>query len=230
MLIEEDSVNVVVDAPLRGAQRLRPQMRSVGFAHAVAALALLGVLAFGSLRGCTGVEVQVIPAGMALALFILLSSFVMVVRVPRVSAVAPALALGASLPLFGGAVAGWTWVVTQPCMGNVLDREVVTLHIVTAASAAVVATSLWLLISRDEIEPWHATSGVVVATAGALTVLVLGVGFTVLLDSGTPLAATTLAVTIPWAIAVGAAGWLRPSPALAMVAPGLVQALWLLAR
>ena len=55
--------------------------------------------------------------------------------------------------------------LSQPCVGNVLDREVVTLLLVTAASTAALATSLWLLVSRDEIEPWHATRGVVAATA-----------------------------------------------------------------
>ena len=171
----------VVDAPVRDGQRVRPQMRSVGIAHAVAALALLGVLAFGSLNDCAGTPVQVIPACTELALFVAVAAVAMIARVPRVSAIAPALALGAALPLLGGAVSGWMWVTTQPCVGNVLDREVVTLHIVTAAAAAVTATSLWLLISRDEVEPWYATSGVVAATAGAMTVLVLGVGVAVIL-------------------------------------------------
>ena len=48
----------------------------------------------------------------------------MIARVPRVSAIAPALALGASLPLLGAALSGWLWVIGQPCMGNVLDRAV----------------------------------------------------------------------------------------------------------
>ena len=176
MVVEEELVHEVIEAPTRDGQRLRPQMRSVGFAHGVAALALLAVLAFGSLKDCSGVEVRVIPAGIGLALLVALAAVAMIVRAPRVSAIAPALSLGASLSLFGGAVAGWVWVAPQPCMGNVLDREVVTLHIVTAAAAAVVATSLWLLISRDEIEPWYATSGVVVSAAGALTVLIVGIG------------------------------------------------------
>ena len=221
-------MNVVVEAPTRGAQRVRPQMRSVGIAHAVAAAALLGVLGFGTLTACSGADVRMIPAGAELAMFVLLSSVVMLVRTPKVSAIAPALALGASVALLGGAIAGWTWFASQPCMGNVLDREMVTLHVVTAAAAAVVVTSLWLLIARDEIEPWYGASGVVVSAAGALTVLIIGVGSTVLLHTGTPLAATTIAVTIPWAIAVAATGWLRPSPAIAMVTPAVGQAIWLL--
>jgi hypothetical protein len=221
-------VNVVVQAPTRGAQRVRPQMRSVGIAHAVAAAALLGVLGFGTLTACSGADVRMIPAGAELAVFVLLSSVVMLVRTPKVSAIAPALSLGASVSLLGGAIAGWTWFASQPCMGNVLDREVVTLHIVTAAAAAVAATSLWLLIARDELEPWYGASVVVVSAAGALTVLIIGVGSTVLLHTETPLAATTIAVTIPWAIAVAATGWLRPSPAIAIVTPAVGQAIWMM--
>jgi len=203
-------------------------MRSVGIAHAVAAAALLGVLMFGTLTACSGADVRMLPAGAALAMFVLLSSVVMLVRAPKVSAIAPALSLGASVSLLGGAIAGWFWVASQPCMGNALDREVLTLHVVTAAAAAVVVTSLWLLVTRDEIEPWYGTSGVVVSAAGALTVLVIGVGSSVLLDTGTPPAATAIAVTIPWAIAVVATGWLRPSPAIAMVTPAVGQAIWML--
>jgi hypothetical protein len=205
-------------------------MRSVGIAHGVASVALLGVLAFGSLTDCDGVEVRVIPGGLELALFVALASVTMIARLPRMSAIAPALSLGASLPLFGGAVAGWMWVSDQPCMGNVLDREVVTLHIVTAASAAIMATSIWLLVSRDEIEPWYAARGVVVSAAGAFTVLVLGFGFTVILHEYSPFAATTFAITLPWAIVVAMTGWLRPSPAVALAVPAIGQAVWLLIR
>jgi hypothetical protein len=205
-------------------------MRSVGIAHGVASLALLGVLAFGSLNGCDGVAVRVIPGGLELALFVALASVAMIARLPRMSAIAPALSLGASIPLLGGAIAGWVWVSGQPCMGNVLDREVVTLHIVTAASAAIVATSLWLLVSRDEIEPWYAARGVVVSAAGAVTVLILGVGFTVILHEGALFGATMFAITLPWTIIVAATGWLRPSPAVAIAVPAIGQALWLLIR
>ena len=223
-------MNVVVDAPVRESKRVRPQMRSVGVAHGVASLALLGVLAFGSLDGCDGVPVRVIPGGLELALFVTLASVVMIARLPRVSAIGPALSLGASIPLLGGAIAGWMWVSAQPCMGNVLDREVVTLHIVTAASAAVMVTSLWLLVSRDEVEPWYAARGVAVSAAGALTVLVLGVGFMVILHEQSPFTATTFAITVPWAIVVALTGWLRPSPAVAMAVPAIGQAVWLLLR
>jgi hypothetical protein len=205
-------------------------MRSVGIAHAVAALAVVGVLAFGSLNGCTGAEVRVVPAGMTLAVLMLLASVAMVARLPKVSAIGPALSLGAAVSLLGSAIAGWTWVAGQPCMGNVLDREVVTLQVITAASAAVVATSVWLLVSRDEIEPWYGATGVLISAAGALNVLVIGIGSTVLLQGGTPFAATTFAITLPWAIAVGMTGWLRPSPAIAMVTPAVIQAVWLLVR
>ncbi|MCZ3389879.1 MAG: hypothetical protein LH645_12370 [Actinomycetia bacterium] len=219
----------VVAAPTRGVQRVRPRMRNVGLVHVVAALVLAATLALGAMHGCAGDDVQVLPAAAVMTLLIGLAGLAMTLRLPRATAVAPALAAGASLTLLGGATSGWAWVLAQPCVGNILDREVVTLLLVTAASAAVLATSLWLLVSRDEIEPWHATRGVVVATAAAVTVLVLGTGFAVLLRdaTGTPVLAMA-AVTVPWAGAVAATGWLRPSPAIAVVTPAVLQALWLL--
>jgi hypothetical protein len=222
--------SVVVDAPTRSRRRLRPQSRSVGVAHAVAALALVSVLAFGPLKDCSGTSVNIIPAGLALASFVALASVAMLTRMPRTSAIAPALALGAALPLLGRAMAGWQWLSTQPCVGNVLDREVVTLLIVTASAAAVAATALWLLVSRDEIEPWYGATGVVVATAGAMTVLVLGAGYALLLHGQTPLSPPLAGVIIPWAVIAGLTGWLRPSPAVAIAIPAFGQALWLLLR
>jgi hypothetical protein len=91
-------------------------------------------------------------------------------------------------------------------------------------------TSVWLLLSRDEIEPWYAARGVLVSAAGGLTVLILGVGFTVILHESSPFAATTFAITVPWAIVVTMTGWLRPSPALALAVPAIGQAVWLLIR
>jgi hypothetical protein len=86
------------------------------------------------------------------------------------------------------------------------------------------------LISRDELEPWQATRGVVVATVAAVTVLVLAGGFAVLMrDTLETPVAVVAAVAVPWALAVAATGWLRPSPAIAMVTPAVLQALWLLA-
>ena len=226
---EEEPVFKVVDAPSRGVQRVRPRMRNVGLVHVAAALVLAVTLAQGAMHGCAGDDVEVLPAAGMLTLLIGLAGMAMALRLPRATAVAPALAAGASLTLLGGATSGWAWVLAQPCVGNILDREVVTLLLVTAASAAALATSLWLLISRDEFEPWHATRGVVVASVAAIAVLVLGLGFAVLLrdTTGTPVLAMA-AVTVPWAGAVAATGWLRPSPAIAVVTPAVLQALWLL--
>lgn len=226
---EEEPVFKLVDAPTRGVQRVRPRMRNVGLVHVAAALVLGAALAVGTMQGCAGNDVQVLPSGITMAAFIALAGGSMALRLPRATAVAPALAAGASLTLLGSAAAGWVWVLSQPCVGNVLDREVVTLLLVTAASMATMATALWLLVSRDEIEPWHATRGVVAATAAGLTVLVLGIGFAVLLadTTETPVPAM-VAMTLPWAVAVAATGWLRPSPAIAVVTPPLLQAVWLL--
>lgn len=226
---KEEPVFGVVDAPTRGVQRVRPRMRNVGLVHAVAALVLGVTLVVGTMQSCSGDAVGIFPAGAAFAALIGASGLAMSLRVPRATAVAPALSAGCSLMLLGGAMSGWAWVLAQPCIGNILDREVVTLLLVTAASSAVLATSLWLLVSRDEVEPWHATRGVVVAATAAVTVLVVGIGFAVLLrDSGQMSVAAMAAVTVPWAIAVAATGWLRPSPAIAVVTPAVLQALWLL--
>jgi hypothetical protein len=226
---EEEPVFKVVDAPTRGVQRVRPRMRNVGLVHVAAALVLSATLALGAMQGCAGDDVEVLPAAGLLALLIGVAGLAMTSRLPRATAVAPALAAGAAFTLLGGATSGWAWVMAQPCVGNILDREVVTLLLVTASSVAVLATSLWLLVSRDEIEPWHATRGVIIATAAAATVLVLGCGFAVLLrdTTGMPVLAMA-AVTVPWAVAVAATGWLRPSPAIAVVTPAVLQALWLL--
>jgi hypothetical protein len=226
---EEEPVFKVVDAPTRGVQRVRPRMRNVGLVHVVAAMVLAATLALGTMQGCAGDDAQVLPAAAAMAVLIGLSGLAMSVRLPRATAVAPALSAGASFTLLGGAASGWVWVLAQPCVGNLLDREVVTLLLVTAASAAVLATSVWLLVSRDEIEPWHATRGVVVASTAALTVLVLGLGFAVLLRESSEMPVLAMAaVAVPWAGAVAATGWLRPSPAIAVVTPGVLQAAWLL--
>jgi hypothetical protein len=226
---EEEPVFKVVDAPTRDVQRVRPRMRDVGLVQVVAAIVLAVTLALGAMQGCAGDDVQVLPAAGVLTVLIGLAGLAMAVRLPRVTAVAPALSAGASITLLGGAVSGWAWVLAQPCFGNILDREVVTLLLVTAASAAVLATSIWLLVSRDEIEPWHATRGVVVAAAAAVSVLVLGIGFAVLLSDTSEMPVPAMvALTVPWAGALAATGWLRPRPAIAAVTPAALQALWLL--
>lgn len=220
----------LLDTRARGVNRLRPRMRSVGVVNVVAALTMAPLLTAGELRGCAGEDVRGIPAGLALALIIAAAGVVMVLRTPRASAVAPAASVGASLSLLGGAAAGWIWIASQRCVGNTLDREVVTLLLVTAGATAALGTSLWLLYARDELEPWYATRGVVLAAAASATLLVCGVGFAVLMhDAGEmPVAVTSVAVSVPWAIAVAATGWLRPSPAVAAVMPAAVQAMWLL--
>jgi hypothetical protein len=204
-------------------------MRDVGVVHVVAALVLLAVLGIGELRNCAGVAVEVIVAAPALTALVGLAGVAMAMRLPRATAVAPALAVGASLLLVGGAASGWVWVSTQPCTGNVLDREVVTMLLVSAASVAVLATAVWLLFSRDELEPWYATRGVVLSAAAALMIFVATVGVAVLADrTGTALAVSVLAISLPWAVLAAGTGWLRPSPAMALALPAAVQAGWLL--
>lgn len=230
MKAEEEPVFIVVDAPTRGAQRVRPRMRNVGLVHVASAVMLGVTLVLGTMQACTGEDVNVLSSALTMAALIGLAGVAMTMRVPRATAVAPALAAGSALTLLGGSAAGWLWVRSLPCVGNVLDREVVTLLLVTASAAAVLATSLWLLVSRDEVEPWHGSRGVLVATIAAVTVLVLGVGFAVLMRGTTEIPASAMAaVALMWAVAVAATGWLRPSPAIAVVTPAILQGLWLLA-
>jgi hypothetical protein len=220
-------VETVVVAPLRGVRHARPRMRNVGVAQGVAGAALLVALDLGSFEGCSGAAANPIPAGFALGLIVVLAAAAMIARAPRVSAVAPALSLGAALPLLGGALAGWVWVASQTCVDNMLDQEVVTLLIVTAAAGAVAGTSVWLLIVRREIEPWFGSVGVATSATGAVSLVLLGLTFGMVLQPGAGTVHTLLLV-VPWALAVAATGWLRRSPALAVVTPAACQAVWLL--
>ena len=176
---------IVSGAPTRGVQRVRPRMRNVGLVHVGLALVLGISLVLGTMQACTGEDMRLLPSAVAMAVVIGVAGLAMTLRVPRATAVAPALAAGSALTLLGSSAAAWFWVRAQPCVGNVLDREAVTLLLVTASAVAVLATSLWLLVSRDELEPWQATRGVVLASGAAVVVFVLGVGFALLMRGTT---------------------------------------------
>jgi len=181
-------------------------------------------------NACPQADATGTPFGITLVALVVLAGASLLVGLPRASAVAPAVALGASLPLLGGAAAGWVWLAEAPCFGNVLDGPGVFLVLQTAGALAVVGTATWLLYSRDEIEPWYGSHGVVLATSAALTLLVLGLGFAVLFAGPAASSIVIAALTgpVPWAVAVGAVAWLRRSPAVAIVIGSLGQALWLL--
>jgi len=223
-------VSQLLDARPRRVVGLRPRVRSVGIVHVVSAAVTAGVLAFGDLQGCFGGTFALVPAGLLLVTVLGLSGASMVARLPRTSAVAPALSAGAATLLLGGGVSGWLWLAEQPCVGNLLDREFVTVLLVSAAAVASLGTSFWLLRSRDELEPWYGTRGVVVATAAAATVLVAGVGYDMFIDSSGGPGSMVATIVIPWAVVGGVTGWLRPSPAMAIAAPAVLQGLYLLAR
>ena len=65
---EEEPVFKLVDAHTRGVQRVRPRMRNVGLVHVAAALVLGGALALGTMQGCAGNDVQVLPSGVYVAM------------------------------------------------------------------------------------------------------------------------------------------------------------------
>lgn len=220
----------LLDAPARVAARRMPRTRSGGVVVVASALAMVPMLLTEPLPGCATEDAASIPAAFALVVVTAVAGLVLVLRVPRTSAIAPAIACGASTSLLGGTAAGWIWIGSQPCVGNALDRELVTLLLVAAGSAAVLATSLWLLYTRDELEPWNGARGVVTATAASAVVLICGAGTVMLVhDAGAvPVPVVVTAVVLPWAGAVALTGWLRRSPAMAVMLPAGLQAAWLL--
>lgn len=220
-------METLLDAPVRGVRRLRPRTRSVGVAQVVAATALLAVLTRASFEGCAASAADPIPGALGLAGLVAVAAVAMIGRIPRTSSVAPALSLGAAVVLLGGAMVGWGWVSSQQCVDNGLDAEVVTLLIATAASVAVAGTSLWLLADRREIEPWFGSLGVAVSATAAVSLIFIALIVSMLLQPGAG-SVHTVVVVLPWALVVAATGWLRRSPAIAVVTPAACQALWLL--
>ena len=209
----------------------RPRARGIGFVLVLAAAVLAPTLATSTLDGlCNQVPFLGTPAGAALIALIAIAGVVLLVGVPRTSAVAPALAVGASIPLLGGAVGGWRWLAQAPCVESLLDAPAAMLVLQAGASLAVIVVSWWLLYSRDEFEPWFGTRGVTAATVAAVVVAVVAIGCAALVagKSGYSLYVVTLTCCLPWAVSVGLVGWLRRSPAAAVVVGALVQSAWLL--
>ncbi len=209
----------------------RPRARSIGAVHLVAAACMLAALPPQQLgTSCAGAEFIGTPAAGYLLLAIVTSGLALLLRVPRCSAVAPALAAGAALSLLGGAAAGWVWFGGQPCPEAGFNTPAVGLVLQTGGAIAVLGTAVWLLYSRHEFEPWAGARGVVASTAAAVSTLVIGVGFAVLIahPAGFSAGVVFLAVALPWTLSIGAIGWLRQSPALGVMTSVGIQALWLL--
>ena len=208
-----------------------PRARSIGAVLLVTAVFLAPGFATSSLAdACDRAPLLGTPAGPVLGLMIAVAGAALLFGVPRTSAVAPAFALGAGVPLLGGAIGGWLWQLGQPCAGSVLDAPAGLLVLQGGAAIAVIAVSGWLLYSRDEFEPWGGVGGVATSATAAVFTLLIGVGLAVLVarPAGFSAVVISVAIALPWAMNIGATGWLRQSPALASVASIGVQAVWLL--
>lgn len=210
----------------------RPRARSIGVT-----LLCLGGLLLPALYLATPAKVCEVdpwvagPLGAALTTLVLLAGAALALQRPRTSAVAPALALGAAFPLLGQAIGGIVWVATTECAPSLLDARSGLLVVQAGAAIAVTVTAGWLLYVRDEIEPWSGTRGVVIAAAAGLALLTVSVGVIVVWGIGGHASVWTAALAgpIPWALAITLTGWLRRSPALALMMGSLLQAIFLTA-
>ena len=211
----------------------RPRARSIGVTLIIASAIILPFLLVLPNDGlCGAVPFLGTSASVMLVGLIAIAGVVLTYGVPRMSAVAPALSLGAGTLLLGGAAAGWTGLVSGACLQSVLHAPASLLVIQGGVALAVIFSSAWLLFSRDELEPWGGAQGVVVSAAAAVGVLAVGVGFAAVVAEPAQVGglALVLGTVLPWAMLVGLTGWLRSSPALALMTGVAVQAVWLLIR
>lgn len=205
----------------------RPRARSIGLTLIVLGGLLVPCVAFDPPTAhCASTSWSGTSVAGLLTGLVVLAGLVLVLARPRASAVAPGLALGAGLPLLGSAIGGISWVATTECSSSLLGASAALLIVQAGAALAVLVTSGWLLYVRDELEPWTGTRGVVLASAGGLAVLTLGIGAIAVWGSGSEIASVvsgTLAGPLPWAVAVALTGWLRRSPGVAVLVGGTMQ-------
>ncbi|MEO8330644.1 MAG: hypothetical protein ABI586_11605, partial [Candidatus Nanopelagicales bacterium] len=213
----------------------RPQSglrgRNVGAVLVVAAFCMVpAIWQQRSTSWCLGQELLGTPAGVLLLAAIVASGVALLFGLPRCSAVAPALASGAALILLGAAGAGWMSVSGHRCGAAGLSSPAVLLVVQSGGAIAILGAAIGLLYARDEFEPWGGAQGVVASGAAAVTMLVVGGGFAVLIagPAGFSAVGVLVAVALPWSISIGATGWLRRSPAIASMVCVACQAVWLL--
>ena len=220
----------VVTLPAISRVPRRPRARRIGLVLLAAAAVIAPTVAASSwAASCDSPPSSWAPLGPVLVLLIAVAGSTLLPGFSGATAVAPALALGAGLPLLAGAVGDWLWLSQASCAASMHDAAPALLVLRAGAALAVISTSAWLLYARDELEPWSGTQGVVSAGAAALTVVVLGIGLSALVIDSTEPGAVIIAFSyaLPWALAVGLTGWLRRSPALAIVVGGALQLAWL---
>ena len=147
------------------------------------------------------------PAAAALVGVVGVAGVTLLSRGTRLRSEALAAALGAGLLL-----AAMAPFVANPAVATVVG----------GVGLAVVGVASWRLHRRREWAPWFGTRGVLLAAGAAL--VLLGAAGVVLVGAAVPgggvepsAAALTGGTVLPWAGLVGAAGWLRLTPALALL-------------
>lgn len=153
------------------------------------------------------------PAATWLVTVVAVAGLALLLRLPHTGSEASSAALGAAVPL---------------ALAAPLSGRPVAATIVAGAALAVIGSTAWWLRRRREWAPWYGTRGVVAASAGAL--LVLGFGGAGLVAEAAAsdglslaLAREALQTFVPWAVVIAASGWLRRSPAIALLVPAGVQ-------
>ena len=209
----------------------RPRAQSIGAVLLVAGAVSMLFVPAGPMGECGVWAFEGAAQTYLLLSVVVAAGLALLVRLPKCSAVAPALALGASLPMLGAALAGWGGLIHGSCASS--DSLAVLLVVESAGALAVASCSTWLLYARDEIEPWYGTRGVVISGILGAVIVVIGVGVDLAgLNGDGELASGAFFVSGPlvWGVVVGLCGWLRRTPAVAVTICSCLQVVWLLMR
>ena len=209
----------------------RPRARSIGLVLLVSGLASLPLVHTQPVVACGSWTYDASALTHLMLVAILLAAGALILQLPKTSAAAPALALGASLPLLGGAAAGWIWLVKVGCASATVDQLAVSMVVQTASALAVAGCSAWLLYARDELEPWYGTRGVVLSSIVGLSILFIGLGSQFLETGGfSNMGQLAFLVSGPvvWSVIAALAGWLRRTPAITLMVCPVIQLVWVL--
>ena len=209
----------------------RPRAQSIGAVLLVAGAVSMLFVPAGPLAQCGVWAFEGATQTYLLLSVVVAAGLALLVRLPKCSAVAPALALGAALPMLGAALASWGGFLQGSCAPS--DSLAVLLVVESAGALAVASCSTWLLYARDEIEPWYGTRGVVVSSILGALIVFIGMGVDLAgVRGGGELTSGAFFVSGPlvWAAVVALCGWLRRTPAIALTTCSFVQVTWLLLR
>ena len=152
----------------------RPRAQSIGAVLLVAGVVSMLFVPAGPLAQCGVWAFEGAAQTYLLLSVVVVAGLGLLDRLPKCSAVAAALALGAALPILGAALASLGGLVNGSCSST--DSLAVLLVVESAGALAVASCSTWLLYTRDEIEPWYGTRGVVVSAMLGALIVAIGVG------------------------------------------------------